>query len=188
MSRLVGLGHRNYRRLLLLLLALSHSTRTVVGRPPPPASQQPSWVDLSILHSQCSLLFSSFLQQPAVDDSPYSSFVENLATGLNEFAYFANIAAFSCFQPMVCLWLVKQLSFIKDDLEQMEFMMNTRENDLTEMLLPPRHSFLIRQSRTNMEMKILSLVQLGSEGAMNLGCYMVVFPGVLDYLSKRELL
>ncbi|XP_074312183.1 piezo-type mechanosensitive ion channel homolog isoform X3 [Silene latifolia] len=38
------------------------------------------------------------------------------------------------------------LSFIKEDLEEMEFMMSGIENDLSEQLLPARHSFFIRQS------------------------------------------
>lgn len=46
------------------------------------------------------------------------------------------------------LSLFKQLSFIKDDLEEMEFMMTAKENDLTEQLLPARRSFFIRQSRS----------------------------------------
>ncbi|KAK9733565.1 hypothetical protein RND81_04G075400 [Saponaria officinalis] len=40
------------------------------------------------------------------------------------------------------------LSFIKKDLEEMEFMMTGSENDLTEQLLPARNSFFIRQSRS----------------------------------------
>ncbi|KAL9239206.1 hypothetical protein vseg_013546 [Gypsophila vaccaria] len=40
------------------------------------------------------------------------------------------------------------LSFIKKDLEDMESMMTGSENDLTEHLLPARHSFFIRQSRS----------------------------------------
>lgn len=47
---------------------------------------------------------------------------------------------------LICFYTM--LSFIKDDLEQMEFMMTTRENDLTEMLLPLKNSFFIRLSRS----------------------------------------
>ncbi|XP_057535739.1 piezo-type mechanosensitive ion channel homolog isoform X3 [Amaranthus tricolor] len=40
------------------------------------------------------------------------------------------------------------LSFVKNDLEEMEFMMSSTESDLTEQLLPARHSFFIRLSRS----------------------------------------
>ncbi|KAF2298634.1 hypothetical protein GH714_024432 [Hevea brasiliensis] len=38
------------------------------------------------------------------------------------------------------------LSFIKSDLEEMDFIMSMRESNLAEQLLPIRHSFFIRQS------------------------------------------
>ncbi|KMS97035.1 hypothetical protein BVRB_7g179380 isoform B [Beta vulgaris subsp. vulgaris] len=47
---------------------------------------------------------------------------------------------------LICFYAM--LSFIKNDLEEMEFMMSTTESDLTEQLLPARHSFFIRQSRS----------------------------------------
>ncbi|XP_058187359.1 piezo-type mechanosensitive ion channel homolog isoform X2 [Rhododendron vialii] len=40
------------------------------------------------------------------------------------------------------------LSCIKHDLEEMEFIMSIREGNLAEQLLPSRHSFFIRQSRS----------------------------------------
>ncbi|GAB2300559.1 hypothetical protein Dimus_034600 [Dionaea muscipula] len=47
---------------------------------------------------------------------------------------------------IILLYIV--LSTITEDLEDMEFIMSMRENDLMERLLPPRQSFLIRQSRS----------------------------------------
>ncbi|KAG5567620.1 hypothetical protein RHGRI_002982 [Rhododendron griersonianum] len=41
-----------------------------------------------------------------------------------------------------------QLSCIKHDLEEMEFIMSIREGNLAEQLLPSNHSFFIRQSRS----------------------------------------
>ncbi|EEF37638.1 conserved hypothetical protein [Ricinus communis] len=40
------------------------------------------------------------------------------------------------------------LSFVKCDLEEMDFIMSMRESNLTEQLLPLRHSFFIRESRS----------------------------------------
>ncbi|KAJ4954572.1 hypothetical protein NE237_011355 [Protea cynaroides] len=40
------------------------------------------------------------------------------------------------------------LSSVKCDLEEMDFIMSMRENNLTEQLLPSRHSFFIRESRS----------------------------------------
>lgn len=40
-----------------------------------------------------------------------------------------------------------QLSCVKHDLEDMEFMMSTREGSLTEQFLPSRNSFFVRQLR-----------------------------------------
>ncbi|GAB4841187.1 hypothetical protein Ancab_021931 [Ancistrocladus abbreviatus] len=40
------------------------------------------------------------------------------------------------------------LSSVKNDLEEMEFIMSRRENDLTERLLPSSHSFFIRELRS----------------------------------------
>ncbi|KNA12549.1 hypothetical protein SOVF_124980 isoform B [Spinacia oleracea] len=47
---------------------------------------------------------------------------------------------------LICFSAV--LSYIKNDLEEMEFMMSTTESDLTEQLLPARRSFFIRQLRS----------------------------------------
>ncbi|GMH20487.1 hypothetical protein Nepgr_022328 [Nepenthes gracilis] len=43
------------------------------------------------------------------------------------------------------------LSSIKNDLEEMEFIMSIGENDLTEQLLPSRNSFFIRESRSGVK-------------------------------------
>ncbi|PPR83382.1 hypothetical protein GOBAR_AA37324 [Gossypium barbadense] len=40
------------------------------------------------------------------------------------------------------------LSYVKCDLEEMDFIMSTRESSLTEQLLPSKHSFFIRESRS----------------------------------------
>ncbi|XWS31628.1 hypothetical protein CRYUN_Cryun23aG0092700 [Craigia yunnanensis] len=40
------------------------------------------------------------------------------------------------------------LSYVKCDLEEMDFIMSMRESNLTEQLLPSRHSFFIRESRS----------------------------------------
>ncbi|KAK9292746.1 hypothetical protein L1049_020726 [Liquidambar formosana] len=40
------------------------------------------------------------------------------------------------------------LSWVRCDLEEMDFIMSTRESNLTEQLLPPKHSFFIRELRS----------------------------------------
>lgn len=40
------------------------------------------------------------------------------------------------------------LSYVKCDLEEMDFIMSMRESNLTEQLLPSKHSFFIRESRS----------------------------------------
>ncbi|XP_021727828.1 piezo-type mechanosensitive ion channel homolog [Chenopodium quinoa] len=47
---------------------------------------------------------------------------------------------------LICFYVM--LSCIKNDLEEMEFMMSSSESDLTEQLLPARNSFFIRQLRS----------------------------------------
>lgn len=51
-----------------------------------------------------------------------------------------------CLALNLCCFLM-QLSFIKCDLEEMDFIMSMRGSNLTEQLLPLRHSFFIRKSR-----------------------------------------
>jgi hypothetical protein len=45
------------------------------------------------------------------------------------------------------LFPLMQLSCVKCDLEEMDYIMSTRESSLTEQLLPSKHSFFIRESR-----------------------------------------
>ncbi|OVA04417.1 Piezo family [Macleaya cordata] len=52
----------------------------------------------------------------------------------------------SCGLSLFIFYLM--LSSIKCDLEEMEFIMSTRNSTLTEQLLPSRHSFFIRKSRS----------------------------------------
>ena len=45
------------------------------------------------------------------------------------------------------LFFLLQLTWVRCDLMEMDFIMSSTENSLTEQLLPSKHSFFIRQSR-----------------------------------------
>lgn len=56
------------------------------------------------------------------------------------------LAGFHC----LLLWLflvLMQLSYVKGNLEEMEYILTANESSLTESLLPSRHSFFIRETR-----------------------------------------
>lgn len=64
------------------------------------------------------------------------------------------LESFECGQVMfiiynmdILLLNVKQLSCVKRDLEEMDFLMSIREGTLTEQLLPTRQPFFIRELR-----------------------------------------
>ncbi|XP_028789013.1 piezo-type mechanosensitive ion channel homolog [Neltuma alba] len=50
---------------------------------------------------------------------------------------------------LICFYMM--LSFIKSDLEEMDFIMSGTESSLTEKLLPSKHSFFIRESRSGVK-------------------------------------
>ncbi|KAF4395791.1 hypothetical protein F8388_018065 [Cannabis sativa] len=52
------------------------------------------------------------------------------------------------------------LSWIRCDLEEMDFIVSTGENNLTEQLLPKRHSFFIRKSRSGVRHTNITLLAL----------------------------
>lgn len=65
---------------------------------------------------------------------------------LNIISFLSSSVLGDCFCFLTVL-LPMQLSYVKSDLEEMDFIMSTRESNLTEQLLPSRHSFFIRESR-----------------------------------------
>ena len=57
-----------------------------------------------------------------------------------------------CFLVLLSLiyiyfFFLLQLTWVRCDLMEMDFIMSSTENSLTEQLLPSKHSFFIRQSR-----------------------------------------
>lgn len=52
------------------------------------------------------------------------------------------------FSAVTLVLFYVMLCFVKSDLEEMDIIMSTRESSLTEQLLPLRHSFFIRESRS----------------------------------------